>query len=148
MRSFFKLAGKVIGRTMELLLGALGGAVWAAFTSLSLVYLARSGHFSVWLAVLLAVFAFVVLVPLGLLKPRVFMCYSVPALLVFLGGDGAADGVDMPVRPGLAIIAGFVALVALGVSAVAVSGVAFCVGLAALPAYWHLGRGIVGDLMR
>jgi hypothetical protein len=143
-----KNAGRVVGRALELLLGAMGGILWGASFSLALIYLYRAGYMAGWPAAILAVSAFAGLLFWGLIRARLFMCYAVPLVMFLLTGDGPAEGVEMPARPGFSILLLFAGLVALCLAAALVEMAAFVIGICAFTCYGVVARGIAQDLDR
>lgn len=135
-----------MGRAVELLLGAMGGMLWATVFSLGLIYLYRAGYMAGWPAAILAVSAFVVFVVWGLIRARLFMCYVVPLAMLFLAGDSPATNEVMPKRLVLSILLLFLGMITLCLAAALVEMATFVIGVCAFACFGAIARRIAWDL--
>jgi hypothetical protein len=125
MSNLFKNSTKTISRALELLLGGLGGVLWAFSLSLGLLFLFRADYMAGSLAALCSFLAFAGFLAWGLIRARVFMCYAIPLAMLLVAGDSPALNEVIPKRPVFSILLLFVGLIALCLAAIVVEIAAF-----------------------
>lgn len=142
MTTLLRRSGRVVARGLELLLGLVGGLLWAFVASLVLVYLYRID----WLAGLTMAVAIGACCGgfglAGVLWRRRFALYVLPLLEVVFSDESATAGWKASGREVIVAVAILVALVSLTLGAVLISSLAVAVGVVAAIVYASLTPGV------
>ena len=90
MKAKLRRIGRLLGRTLDLVLGVLGGVVWAFVGCIVALHLYAGLRYSPAYLLAVCLFLPVCFGLCGLLKPTYFSLFSGPVLSLFLG-DGPQD---------------------------------------------------------